>query len=178
VADAYPGDIIGLAVTGGLRLGDTVYEGTPVEFEPLPQFSPECFAVARCPDTGRRKQFADGLRQLADEGVVQVFTDREAVREPILAAVGELQFDVVKFRLESEYGVRAEVAPLPYRAGAWVTASAMIGHGLTLNMKVAFDHLGRAVVLAEDAFNIRYLQKQEPGLGLRPFADNLFAPTE
>ncbi|WP_439626990.1 peptide chain release factor 3 [Gemmata sp.] len=178
--EAYPGDIIGLTDTGGLRLGDTLCAGPTCHFEALPQFSPECFAAARCPDTGRRKQFTDGLRQLADEGVVQVFTDREAVRELILAAVGELQFDVVKFRLESEYGVRAEIAPLPYRAGAWVAASAdaLAVHGLVRNMKVAFDHLGRAVVLAEDPFSIRYLQKQEPGLGLLSFADNLFAPSE
>jgi peptide chain release factor 3 len=178
--EAFPGDIIGLVNTGGLRLGDTLCAGPTFHFAALPQFSPECFAVARCPDTKRRKQFTDGLQQLADEGVVQVFTDREAVRELILAAVGELQFDVVKFRLESEYGVRAEIAPLPFRAGAWVAASAGVaaGHGLARNLKVAFDHLGRAVVLAEDAFSIRYLQKKEPGLGLRPFADNLFAPTE
>jgi peptide chain release factor 3 len=177
--EAFPGDIIGLANTGGLRLGDTLCVGPTLQFEALPQFSPECFAVARCPDTRRRKQFTDGLQQLADEGVVQVFTDREAVREPILAAVGDLQFDVVKFRLESEYGVRAEIAPLPYRAGAWVgaTVDALAVHSLVRSMKVAFDHQGRTVVLSEDAFSIRHLNKQEPGLGLRPFADNLFAPT-
>lgn len=107
-----------------------------------------------------------------------MFTDRGNLREPILAAVGELQFDVVRFRLESEYGVRAEIAPLPYRAGAWVAASADVTtHTLIRSMKVAFDHLGRAVVLAEDAFSIRHLQKQVPSLGLLPFTDNLFAPT-
>jgi len=176
--EAYPGDIIGLANTGGLRLGDTICEGPTLQFEALPQFSPECFATARCSDTKRRKQFTDGLQQLSDEGVVQVFTDRGNLREPILAAVGELQFDVVRFRLESEYGVRAEIAPLPYRAGAWVAASADVTtHTLIRSMKVAFDHLGRAVVLAEDAFSIRHLQKQVPSLGLLPFTDNLFAPT-
>ena len=115
---------------------------------------------------------------MADEGVVQVFTDREALREPILAAVGVLQFDVVRFRLESEYGVKVEIAPLPYRAGAWVGVSveALMVHALVRTMKVAFDLSGRTVVLAGDSYSIRHLAKKEPSIGLLPFTDNLFSP--
>ncbi|CAN5585556.1 peptide chain release factor 3 [soil metagenome] len=87
---AYPGDVIGFAFTKGLRLGDTLYVGPTVEFEALPQFSPECFAVVRCPDNNRRKQMTEGLAQLADEGAIQVFVDPANNRESILAAVGVL----------------------------------------------------------------------------------------
>jgi len=71
--------------------------------EGLPQFSPERFAVIRCRENARRKQMAEGLEQLADEGAIQVFTNPSNLREPILVAIGELQFDVARFRLETEY---------------------------------------------------------------------------
>ncbi len=178
IETAYPGDVIGLAFTKGVRLGDTLSDGETVPYEGLPQFSPECFAVVACADNARRKQMAEGLGQLADEGAVQMFTDPENAREPILAAVGELQFDVVKYRLESEYGVKAEIRALPYRAGAWVgaTAAEMNGRPPAFGVKLVLDQRGRAVILADDAFAIRYLQGKAPELKLRPFADNLFAP--
>jgi len=178
VHEAYAGDVIGLAFTKGVRLGDTLYDGPAVEFAGLPQFSPECFATARCPDNARRKQFAQGLQQLADEGAVQVFTDPANGLEPILAAVGELQFEVVKFRLESEYGVDVELVPLTYRAGGWVGGgrAALVGYQPLLTPRLVFDHRDRPVLLAQDAFSIRYLKGREPGLQLRPFSDDLFAP--
>jgi peptide subunit release factor RF-3 len=85
---------------------------------------------------------------------------------------------VVKFRLESEYGVAAEVTLLPYRAGGWVGAgrAALAAHRSAIATRVLIDHRGRAVVLAEDPFTIRYLKGKEPGLQIRPFSDDLFAP--
>ena len=75
--EAFPGDIIGLVNPGEFRLGDTICDGEPVNFEPLPQFSPEHFAILRCQDTLRRKQFERGLEQLLEEGAIQMFTDLE-----------------------------------------------------------------------------------------------------
>jgi peptide chain release factor 3 len=175
---AYPGDVIGLSFTKGLRLGDTLHVGPAVEYEALPQFSPECFAMARCPDLGRRKQMAEGLSQLADEGAIQVFSDPGNNRESILAAVGVLQFDVVKYRLETEYGVTAEVSPLPYKAGAWIGNAEGIDASsrLSTGSRVVTDLANRWVVLAEDDFGIRYLKMQNPGLKLRAFGESLFAP--
>lgn len=177
---AYPGDVIGLAFTKGVRLGDTLGEAPVVEFEPLPQFSPECFAVIRNPDGAKRKQLIEGLGQLADEGAIQLFIDPENNREPILAAVGQLQFDVVKFRLESEYGVKAQVSTLAYRAGAWVGAKKdeLTGFRPTVGSRLVFDHCGRPVLLTDDAFSIRYMQRQAPWLKLQSFGDDLFAPLE
>jgi peptide chain release factor 3 len=124
VEEAFPGDIIGLVNPGEFHLGDTICDGAPVQFDPLPQFSPEFFAVVRCPDTARRKQFDRGLKQLIEEGAIQVFNDPSAVRrEPILAAVGELQFDVVRFRLESEYNAPSDLRWLPYKAARWISGT-------------------------------------------------------
>jgi len=178
IHQAYAGDVIGLTFTKGVRLGDTLYDGPQVEFTGLPQFSPECFATIRCTDNARRKQLTQGLQQLADEGAIQMFTDPDEPLEAILAAVGELQFEVVKFRLESEYGVDAEIAPLSHRAGGWVGGgrAALADYKPLYSTRLVFDHRGRPVILAQDAFTIRYLKGKEPGLQLRPFSDDLFAP--
>ncbi|MFN9975948.1 MAG: peptide chain release factor 3, partial [Phycisphaerae bacterium] len=114
--EAFPGDIIGLVNPGEFHLGDTICEGPPVNFESLPQFSPEFFATMICTDTSRRKQFERGLSQLMEEGAIQLFNSPQtAQRQNIMAAVGELQFDVVKFRLQSEYDTETEVRWLNYK---------------------------------------------------------------
>lgn len=177
VVEAYPGDIIGLAVTGSLRLGDTLCEGAPFVYEGLPQFSPERFAVIRCMDNSRRKQLAEGLQQLADEGAVQVFFDPVNPREPILAAIGELQFDVVRFRLESEYGVRSEIEVLPYHAAGWLSGEVASESRVSGTRRVQ-DHHGRTAVLAESDWNLQWLQTQNPGLRIRAFSEDLFVPQD
>jgi len=178
IDSAFPGDVIGLAFTKGIRLGDTLYDGDRVEYDGLPRFSPECFAVARCPDLGRRKQMAEGLQQLADEGAIQVFVDPDNNREAILAAVGVLQFDVVKYRLESEYGVKADIETTGLTAGAWLGASdeTLAATRLPPGTRLVKDHRAGWVLLAEDPFTLRFLRSREPALGVKPFADDLFAP--
>lgn len=175
---AYPGDVVGLAFTKGVRLGDTLYDGPSVTYDALPQFSPECFAIAKCSDINRRKQMTQGLQQLADEGAIQVFVDPANNRESILAAVGTLQFDVVKYRLESEYNVKAEIEPMPMKAGAWLSATAeqIAAVFIPYGTRLVKDHLDRFVLLAEDAFTLRYLKGQEPSLGVKSFSEDLFAP--
>ncbi len=121
VEEAFPGDIVGLVNPGEFRLGDTICEGEPVAFEPLPMFAPEQFAILRCDDTSRRKQFENGLAQLLEEGVIQRFHDPvSTAREPILGGVGTLQFDVVRFRLEQEYATPTTLQWLPYKVARWV----------------------------------------------------------
>ena len=104
---------------GVLRIGDTLSSGPDVEFEGIPRFSPEHFMRVRLPDSLKRKQLKKGLDQLSEEGAVQVFFDPKTLeRDPILGAVGVLQFDVVAHRLKAEYGVTGAVreAPLQPRA--------------------------------------------------------------
>ncbi len=115
VEEAYPGDIIGLVNARDLRIGDTLFEADPVTFPPIPTFDPEAFMTARPADTGRFKQFRSGLAQLDEEGVVQVLRDPDlGDQAPILAAVGQLQFDVFAYRLENEFGAPVLLGGTPY----------------------------------------------------------------
>lgn len=163
--EAFPGDIIGLVNPGEFHLGDTICEGQPVNFEPLPQFSPEHFAVFRCHDTARRKQFVRGLAQLLEEGAIQMFTDPQAVqRESILAAVGELQFDVVKFRLESEYNTQAEIHRLPFTLARWVDIDPEQFRKLRLpySARRVTDQYGHLAVLFQTRWEAEYAQRENP----------------
>jgi peptide chain release factor 3 len=111
---AFPGDIIGLTNPGAFALGDTLCTGPAVRFQGVPRFAPEHFGVLRNRDTQKYKNFQKGIQQLSEEGVVQLFHEINAGRtEPILGVVGRLQFDVIQFRLESEYGVSTRLDPPP-----------------------------------------------------------------
>src|SRR5664279_97628 len=121
IETAWPGDVIGFVNPGLFRIGDAVSSGTPVEFAPIPRFAPEHFATLRAKQVTRQKQFQKGLAQLEEEGVMQVLSPHEGLRsEPILAVVGELQFDVMQSRLESEYNVETTVVALPYKLARWI----------------------------------------------------------
>ena len=163
--EAFPGDIIGLVNPGEFLLGDTICEGAPVVFEPLPQFSPEFFATMVCTDTGRRKQFERGLSQLLEEGAIQVFqTPHSSVRQTVLAAVGELQFDVVRFRLQSEYDTETEVRWLNYKVARWVVAKTSSGRDLQLlsSAREVIDQYGQRAVLFQSEWEAQHCQKQNP----------------
>ena len=113
--EAFPGDVIGVVNPGLFVIGDTVTTGEPVALPPIPSFPPETFGMLRNRDVSKNKQFRKGVQQLQEEGVVQVLQTADGgAREPILAAVGRLQFDVVEARLLQEYGVKASVQPLGY----------------------------------------------------------------
>ena len=165
--EAYPGDVIGLVNPGEFHLGDTICEGAPLEFEPLPQFSPEYFAVLRCSDTARRKQFGSGLKQLLEEGAIQVFNDVRAGRlEPILAAVGALQFDVVRFRLQSEYNAATDLESLPFSIARWIDVElSQLGDlRLPYTARVVVDRLGRPAVLFQSTWDAEYAERENPGV--------------
>ncbi len=119
VDEAFPGDVVGLVNATGLNLGDTLYDdtGPTVKFPPIPAFAPEVFATARPLDTGKTKQFRKGLDQLNEEGVVQVLKDPDwGDASPVLAAVGQLQFDVFANRLDIEFNAPIEILSAPYQA--------------------------------------------------------------
>ena len=125
IEEAYPGDVVGFVNPGLFAIGDTLSSGSPRSFDAIPLFPPECFGVLRSQDLTKQKQFQKGLQQLEEEGVMQVFYSPDHVRrEPVLAAVGELQFDVVASRLDSEYGVKTTVERMPFTLARWVTGSA------------------------------------------------------
>jgi len=171
--EAWAGDIVGLHDRGSLRIGDTLTEGEDFEFAGIPRFSPEHFARVTVPDPLRRKHLDHGLRQLSEEGAVQVFyEDSYAGPAPIVGAVGRLQFDVLLHRLESEYGVVARLQPLQYRHARWIEGPEdevrrrRAGHGV---MKV-FDAKQRPLFLFADEFALRYAEREAKDVKLHAVA--------
>ena len=167
VERAYPGDVIGFVNPGLFQIGDAVSSGKPVEFDRIPRFAPEYFATLRAKQVTRQKQFQKGLEQLEEEGAMQVFVVHEGLRsEPILAVVGELQFDVLQSRLETEYNVETTMTSLPYKLARWVDRDVAEVARMTLpsRSRVATDRNDHAVVLFTSDWELEYAQKENPGV--------------
>jgi peptide chain release factor 3 len=123
IDEAFPGDVVGLTNPGVFEIGDTLCTGPAFQFDAVPRFAPECFARLTNQQAAKHKQFFKGMAQLEAEGVIQIFyATGHARREPIVAAVGELQFDVVQARLRSEYGVDTAIERLSFSSARWVVA--------------------------------------------------------
>jgi peptide chain release factor 3 len=168
---AYPGDVIGLVNATALRPGDTLYgDGPRVEFPPIPSFAPEHFAVVRCKDAGKHKQFRRGIEQLDTEGVVQVLSsDLRGDQAPVLAAVGPLQFDVVLHRLSQEFGARAELDHLDYSMARRTDASGAQGLAGQRGAEVLTRrHDGALLALFTDKWRLGQIQREHPSLLLEP----------
>lgn len=167
--EAYPGDIVGLTNPGVFSIGDTVYSGNPIRFREFPQFQPEHFAVLRNTRIDRYKQFQKGMEQLSEEGVIQLFYDINAARrEPIVGVVGRLQFDVVRYRLESEYGVETIMDETPFRMVRWLNIDPNDGHSIvwTTGSRRVEDSRGNSAVLFNGDWYLNYLQEKNPDLEL------------
>ena len=167
IDEAYAGDILGVWDGGSLRIGDTLAEGRSFEFEGVPRFSPEHFVQVTLKDPMKRKQLKKGLQQLSEEGAVQLFFDRDRLeRDPILGAVGVLQFEVIEHRLESEYKVSIHLRSLPYKYARWVEGEpfspAMFdqGRGTTC----VADAEGRPIVLFQNDWALRAALEDHPHL--------------
>ncbi len=162
--EAYPGDVVGLLNPGVFTIGDTVCSEGPLRFEAIPRFQPERFAGLRNRDVSRYKRFHKGLAELEEEGVIQVLRPVEG-GDPVLAAVGELQFDVVVARLLAEYGVDASVDRLPYTEARWIEGDADAVAAVkwpsrgTLALR---DREGRQVVLFTSRWDLEYCERQNP----------------
>ena len=170
VEEAFPGDVVGLVNPGLFAIGDTLCEGEPLQFAPVPRFPAECFARIENRSTGRHKQFHAGLAQLEEEGAIQVLFAIDGAREPILAAVGDLQLDVTAARLRSEYGVETDVHRLPYETALWVEGAAEGGKGLIWPTREALraeDREGRLVALFGSDWVRRYAEEKNPGVVFR-----------
>lgn len=119
--EAYAGDIIGVHDNGILRIGDVLAEKDGLEFEAMPFFSPENFARVSIKNALKRKQFIKGIQELQEEGAIHVFRDLHiGVEAPVIGVVGQLQFEVLEYRLRDEYGVDVEINHLPYEIVRWV----------------------------------------------------------
>ena len=160
---AYPGDVIGFVNPGLFRIGDAVSSGDPVQFESIPRFAPEHFATLRAKQVTRQKQFQKGLVQLEEEGVMQLLAPHDGLKsEPILAVVGELQFDVLQSRLESEYNVETTIQQLPYTMARWVARDIdeITKMNLPTRCRICVDAHGHPVVLFTASWELEHAQKE------------------
>jgi peptide chain release factor 3 len=168
IDDAFPGDVLGLPNTGDFAIGDTLCAGKVFKFASLPRFQPEHFALLRNKDLGKQKQFLKGLHQLQMEGAVQVLYNVDGFkREPILAVVGQLQFDVVQARLENEYNVPTSIEVLSFELARWVTGPEedilriSAGRSEVILARDSEDHY---VALFREPFYLRYTGEKFPEL--------------
>ena len=153
------------------RIGDTVSERDLGTFPPLPRFQPEHFALVRATRSDKYKQFLKGLSQIEEEGAIQLFYPvASGRREPILAAVGALQFDVVRFRLESEYTVETALEPLSFNAVRWVAGDpqAIATVANSRGRLRAEDRNGDSVILFSTAWDLRFAEENAVGVRFSP----------
>ena len=122
IEDAYPGDVVGLFDTGNFKIGDTLTEGENFYFTGIPSFSPEIFKELVNKDPMKTKQLEKGITQLTDEGVAQLFTQFGGNKK-IIGCVGDLQFEVIQYRLLNEYGAACEFRVLPFYKACWLTST-------------------------------------------------------
>jgi peptide chain release factor 3 len=167
VDQALPGDIVGVVNATGLKPGDTLYQGPPAAFPPIPTFAPERFATLRNLDASRYKRFKAGLAQLAEEGVVHVLREPHlGDQQPILAGVGQLQFEVAQYRLETEFGCTVELTPARWQLARRVApadAPKLAGRRGTL---VVVDDGGGTLVLFDSPMALRWAGEDLPGVEL------------
>jgi peptide chain release factor 3 len=121
IDEAFPGDVVGLYDTGSFKIGDTLTEGESLQFRGIPSFSPEIFKELVNKDPMKSKQLEKGIQQLTDEGVAQLFV-REVGNRKIVGTVGELQFEVIQYRLEHEYGAKCEFQAKNYYKACWIVS--------------------------------------------------------
>jgi peptide chain release factor 3 len=121
IEEAFPGDVVGLFDTGNFKIGDTLTEGEDFYYTGIPSFSPEIFKEVVNKDPMKTKQLEKGLLQLTDEGVAQLFTQHGGNRK-IIGCVGELQFEVIQYRLLHEYGASVQFNAMPFYKACWITS--------------------------------------------------------
>ncbi len=174
VEEAYAGDIIGVFDPGIFSIGDTLcVSNKKFAYEGIPTFAPEHFARVRQVDTMKRKQFVKGISQIAQEGAIQIFQEfNTGMEEIIVGVVGTLQFDVLKFRLESEYGVEIRLEPLPYEHIRWIAnkeeidVNRIVG---TSDMKKIKDLKDNPLLLFINSWSVGMVEERNPDLKLTEF---------
>ena len=176
VEKAYAGDIIGVFDPGIFAIGDTLSTKDKIEFEGIPTFAPEHFARVRQIDTMKRKQFIKGIYQIAQEGAIQIFQEfNTGMEEIIVGVVGQLQFEVLTYRLENEYNVEVKLEKLPYEHIRWIDNYSEINIDKlqgTSDMKKIKDLKDRPLLIFVNPWSIRMVEERNPDLVLSDFAKN------
>ncbi|MFO7656606.1 MAG: peptide chain release factor 3 [Bacteroidales bacterium] len=164
IEEAFPGDVIGLYDTGNLKIGDTLTEGESLHFSGIPSFSPEILKEVVNKDPLKTKQLEKGVMQLTDEGLAQLFIQQPGNKK-IIGTVGELQFDVIKFRLEHEYGAKCDFRSLPFVKACWLTSDSKQKLNEIISRRagtIAFDKSNTPVFLAESDWMLKIVKEAHP----------------
>ena len=173
INEACAGDIIGIFDPGIYSIGDTITTSKEkFKFDGIPTFAPEHFARIRQKDTMKRKQFTKGIMQIAQEGAIQIFQEyNTGLEEVIVGVVGVLQFDVLKFRLKSEYGVEIIMENLPYAYLRWIENEDIDLDSIngTSDMKKVKDLKDRPLLLFVNEWSIKMTEDRNKGLILEEF---------
>ena len=182
VETAYAGDILGLQDNGNCRIGDTLFTGSKkIEYAGIPQFSPEHFVRVDLADPVKRKQFNKGLAQLCEEGTVQMFVDpRIGEQDPVLGAVGQLQFEVLLFRMKDEYGVDVRLRPQPFKHARWIRwkdgrADKVDPYQIKGTLSFLEDRSGNGVGIFTSDFHLQWAEQNNPDIA---FLENVMSRVE
>jgi len=167
---SYPGDIVGLHDTGNFKIGDTLTEGETLHYKGIPSFSPEHFRYINNADPMKSKQLYKGVDQLMDEGVAQLFT-LELNGRKVIGTVGALQFEVIQYRLEHEYGAKCSYENFPVHKACWVDPDDANNDEFKEFKRVkqkflAKDKQGQLVFLADSQFSLQMTQQKYPSVKL------------
>ena len=166
VDEAFAGDIIGLPDTGNFKIGDSLTEGEDLHFKGLPSFSPEMFKYIENADPMKAKQLNKGVDQLMDEGVAQLFVNQFNGRK-IIGTVGQLQFEVIQYRLLNEYGAQCRWDPISLYKACWIEsddAEALANFKKRKSQYIALDKEGRDVYLADSSYVLTMAQQDFPSI--------------
>jgi peptide chain release factor 3 len=177
VDEAYAGDVIGIVGKDDFGIGDTLTEDPSVVFQEIPRFSPEIFAYLYNANNAKYKRFREGFQQLLQEGVVQSFELKHSAQKvALLGAVGPLQFEVVQYRLENEYGAESTLEPTPYTAARWVRTKdgSPPAPFLPLDTVLAHDSDDNLVVLFQTQWSLKNFGERNTSLEISdvPFSEN------
>ncbi len=173
---AFAGDVVGINDPGLFMIGDSLTSGKKVIFEKIPQFSPELFTRVLVSDAMKRQKLQKALKELSEEGVIQLFVDPlVGEQDPVVGVIGELQFDVLKFRLQDEYGLGTQLDRSSFTLARWPRneKGEPVEH-LEGSQKIYRDRGGRPVVLLDSQWDINWLEKENRGVVFgSPFSEQV-----
>lgn len=168
--EAFAGDVVGVVGNYDFQIGDTLALDATLRFHEIPRFAPECFAFLQSSSSSQFKRFREGLGQLLQEGVVQQFLPRQSTqRVPLLGAVGPLQFEVVQYRLQTEYGAESRIETTPWKHLRWLRRRdgerwAEGEVAMPTGTALATDGDDRPVLLLSDAWPLKFFAERNPDI--------------
>ena len=171
IDEAYAGDIIGFVGNSNFGIGDTISENPAILYKEIPKFAPEYFVFIQNPNPSNYKKFRDGLDQLLQEGVIQAFYLKNSFQKvPLLGAVGPLQFEVVQYRLQDEYGAESRLEQTNWKVLRWISpnidSTYLENIILPAGAAIAFDANERMVILLTSEWSLNYFIEKHPKIDL------------